>query len=275
MLHYAVSKSLETDEVRHLLAHCRKIVALVYCSQPYRTKLRKVQKDLHMKENQLINDVTRWGSKYKMLERMLERVKATNQIFIEDKKYRSYVITGSQVSLMETPLKTLKGFQELTDFLSREVTITSVIPFLRHIHSLCETVDDEEETAVHIKEVIRGYFATRLELPELLMFLWVAEVLDPRYRALSSDDNSPISTSHWLNLPNQEEVQEYILANAVTIILESNSDTEPEKHAEPQTKTTKKSLVGLLVSKAPSSGSTDSQGQTDVTQEQQCREKLK
>ena len=57
MLHNAVTKGLEGEEIATLLSHCRKIVSLFHSSQPYRTKLKKVMKDLKLPDKQLVNDV--------------------------------------------------------------------------------------------------------------------------------------------------------------------------------------------------------------------------
>ena len=276
MLHNAVCKGLDTDEIKGLLAHCRRIVALFHSSQPYRTKLKKVLKDLKMEDKQLVNDVvTRWGSKFKMLQRIQEQMKATNQIFIDDRKYRDLTINGQQAGLIDTLIKTLDGFNSLTDRLSgeKEVTVTSVIPFLRFICALCEHEVGEEEVSSKVKDVIKDYFSTRLQDADLLMFLRVAEVLDPRYQQLSSDDDCPATI--WLSLPSLEEVKQYILTNAPAIILSRTATVDDAiQTTGPSKKKSKMSLADLLVSKVRTDGQTSSTQDPDFSAEEDCRQKL-
>ena len=147
-------------------------------------------KDLKIPEQQLVNDVvTRWGSKYKMLQRIKHLMPATNQIFMDDRKYRDLTLNWQDAALIDVLLKCLEGFSVLTDSLSGEkaVTISSSIPMLRHIHQLCQTGDDGELVVVHVKDSIKNYVKHRLTHGDLTMFLRVAEVLDPRHHQLSRD----------------------------------------------------------------------------------------
>lgn len=273
MLHNAVTKSLATEDIKRLLAHCRRIVSLFHCSQVYRTKLQKVLKDLKIPEKQLINDVvTRWGSKYKMLHRLKELMIATNNVLMDDRKYRDLTISWQQASLIDVILKSLEGFHTLTDSLSgeNEVTISSAIPLLRHINNLCKTEKEEDETSKAIKDTIKDYFQLKLQVPELLMFLRVAEVLDPRYQELSADDAS--ITSLWLDLPSLEDVKREILDRAPGIV-NSKESSEPSTPAQPPTKKGKKSLVNLLMSNASASASA-AESENAVTPQLEMSDKL-
>lgn len=248
MLHNAVSKSLDTDVIKQLLAHCRKTVALFHNSQPYRTKLKKVMKDLNIPDKQLVNDVvTRWGSKFKMLERIKELMKAINQVLMDDRKYRDLSISWQQAALIDVLLSCLHGFNILTDSLSgeKEVTISSAVPLLRHIDSLCSTEVEEDPTSVAIKTTIKSYLSEKLSDNGLLIFLRVAEVLDPRYRVLSASNESSLT---WLHLPSLDEVKEFILDKAPNVI-NSRPATSSDKSTTPQPeKRIKSTLATLLMS---------------------------
>ena len=263
MLHNAITKGLEREEIAKLFAHCRKIVSLFHSSQPYRTNLKKMLKDLKIPEQQLVNDVvTRWGSKYKMLQRIKHLMPATNQIFMDDRKYRDLTLNWQDAALIDVLLKCLEGFSVLTDSLSGEkaVTISSSIPMLRHIHQLCQTADDEDLIAVHVKDFIKNYLEHRLTDGDLMMFLRVAEVLDPRYHQLSRDDTSQASL--WLNLSTLNEVKKYIIENAPEIVEAKPGVAGEISDNEPPQKKGKKSLVDLLMSSAKTTDDVDNATRT-------------
>ena len=168
LVHNAVSKALEDEVIKSTLMRCRRIVSLIHASQTYRNKLTQTQKSLKISQKQLVNDVsTRWGSKYKMLTRIKEQMPATNHIFVDEKKHRDLTIPWQESEHIDQILKALYGFNKLTDLLSeeKEVTISSVIPLLRHIYELCEIGEDEYGTlTADIKSSIKKYIALKLDL---------------------------------------------------------------------------------------------------------------
>lgn len=85
----------------------------------------------------------------------------------------------------------------------KEVTISSVIPTLRHINTLCGGDTEADELGKKIKGDITNYFRTRLEPDEeLLIFLCIAEMLDPRYldlvKANSATEGERVSTKEFV-----------------------------------------------------------------------------
>jgi hypothetical protein len=247
------------DEIKQTFSHCRKIVSLFHSSQPYRTKLKKVLKDMKMPDKQHVNDVvTRWGSKYKMLKRVKELMPATNHILMDDNKNRDLTINWQEAEIIDRIISSLEGFQQLTDMLSGDenVTISSVIPLLRHIFTLCETTDDQSPMEKDIKVAIKNYFETRLSAnpvhkndKKLMMWLRVAEIMDPRYLKISTVDDTPAQL--WLCWPSLDEVKESILSKAEEIIkARSDSEAYPmfSSSNSPLKKKQKSSLVGLLMS---------------------------
>lgn len=85
LLHNAITNALSGEQrINNILVLARKIVSVFSYSFQYRQKLTKVQKELGLPQQALVNDVaTRWGSKYKMLERLKIQLPAVSQLFVD------------------------------------------------------------------------------------------------------------------------------------------------------------------------------------------------
>ena len=82
VLHNAINSALSPEPIENLLRSVRKLVSVFSFSNNLRQALAKAQKELHLKDNMLVNDVsTRWGSKLKMMERLKEQYPAVEKIF--------------------------------------------------------------------------------------------------------------------------------------------------------------------------------------------------
>lgn len=215
---------------------------------------------MKLPEKQHVNDVvTRWGSKHKMLGRVKELLPATNQIFLNDRKYRDLSVNWQKADVIDSILRALDGFQYLTDVLSadQEVTVSSFISLLRHIYALTTTSEDDDAISSGIKKVIRDYMYKKLATydgkndEKLLMFLRVAEILDPRYLSITTSEESDDAQT-WLNWPKLDEVKREITENTREIIEGRDSEEKvPESKAQDKpggAPPKKKSLVGLLLS---------------------------
>ena len=222
-------------------------------------------KDLNIEEKQHINDVaTRWGSKRKMLQRVKDLLPASNQVFLTDAKYRDLSVNWEEADTMDSVLRALDGFQYLTDVLSadKEVTVSSYIPLLRHIYQLTTSDDDDDDTSKEIKQVIRDYFHKKLSThmeqndKDLLMFLRIAELLDPRYLSVAVAEED--EAQEWMGWPAKDAVKAHVI-NETKHIIEGRDNrddvvtttTTPQSAREdfqsPEKKKTK-SLVSLLLS---------------------------
>lgn len=257
ILHNAILKSLEHEDIQRVLKLARRIVSLFHSSYNYRTKLKKTQKELDLPQHELVNDVvTRWGSKFKMLSRLKEQMPATNKIFIDDVKYRHLNINWQDALLIDSILSALAGFHTLTDVLSgeNEVTISSTVPLLRHIYKLCKIKEDDHDVTCHIKREIKVYISERMKDGDMLGFLRIAEILDPRYLKLSTAEDDV--AGEWIPWPKVEEVKAAIVTLGTNVVnaRESvpNSDNSKQQQAReskpPESKRKKSVLVSLLTS---------------------------
>ena len=103
--------------------------------------LREKQVHLGIDQHKLISDVvTRWGSTYQMIERILEQQKAISAVLAEDRKNWHHMPTDQEFSVLETVAAVLKPLSIFTDALSGEkhLTISAVRPLLKH-SSCCIT----------------------------------------------------------------------------------------------------------------------------------------
>ena len=284
LIHNAVLKSLASEEVERMLVRCRQIVALFHKSHLYRAKLLEHQKKLLLPQQQLINDVsTGWGSKYKMVKRIREQLNAINRIFIDDKKNRHLHIDVKDSVTLDQILKALEGFELLTDLLSgdKEVTVSSAIPLLRHVHRLCRHDRDDEVITMDIKTTIEPYITEnvkevvetseqtakrkRLKKPEkakILLFLCVAEVLNPRYLGVSTATDEV--ADNWLPWPELDDVNEEIIRLGMELWAAQNEETEKETQDQEYQaeKPKRKSLASLLLTSTTANSTANSEPQT-------------
>ncbi len=75
---------------------------------------------------------TRWGTKHKMIERVLEQLPAIRRVLVEDRKHGHLNPTWQDVSVLESINAAMKPVADFTDVLSGEkyVTVSSVKPVL-------------------------------------------------------------------------------------------------------------------------------------------------
>jgi hypothetical protein len=185
ILHNALNNAFSSSaEITNLLKASRKIVSVFSYSHESRKKLEKLKKELKIDCKSLVQDVsTRWGSKYKMLCRLHKCNAAIDQLFVNHRKHRELLLSFEQKDLLSTLVDILQPFSTLTDLLSGDtmVTVSSIMPTLHHIQSLCECDGEEGEVAERIKNCVWDYFSQRFINRELNMYYGSATMLDRRY----------------------------------------------------------------------------------------------
>ncbi|XP_067949471.1 E3 SUMO-protein ligase ZBED1-like [Watersipora subatra] len=229
-----------------------------------------------------------------MVERIREQLNAINRIFIDDKKNRHLHIDVNDSVTLDQILKALEGFELLTDLLSgdQEVTVSSAIPLLRHVHRLCGHDGDDEVITMDIKTTIEPYITEnvkevvetseqtakrkRLKKPEkakILLFLCVAEVLNPRYLGVSTATDEV--ADNWLPWPELDDVNEEIIRLGMELWAAQNEETEKETQDQEYQaeKPKRKSLASLLLTSTTANSTANSEPQTQ-TPAQMLRRKL-
>ncbi|XP_073319674.1 E3 SUMO-protein ligase ZBED1-like [Pagrus major] len=192
-LHLAVSHGLDRDKDRtaRAIGLCKNLVNTFNLSWIRRRDLRKAQSDANLPQHSLILDVaTRWGTKQKMVERVLEQLPAIRHVLVQDRKHSHLNPTWQDVSVLESINAAMKPLAEFTDVLSGEkyVTVSSVKPVLELIKGdlLSPNPDDTTLTA-SIRQTICRVLTEKYNSPAIQVLLRKATILDPRYRGSMED----------------------------------------------------------------------------------------
>lgn len=127
---------------------------------------------------------TRWGSKQKMIERVLEQAHAIKRA-LDDGKHQHLNLTWQDIAVLESINAALKPVAEFTEILSNEkiVTASSVKPVLRLL--TCDLLDPSPENSELTKNLNTKMIAIledKYKDLEGQKMLAKAATLDPRYR---------------------------------------------------------------------------------------------
>lgn len=148
--------------------------------------LKKAQQDFNLPEHSLITECpTRWGSRQKMIERVLEQSKALSQVLSEDKKTRHLVPTWQDTDVLESINNALSPLQEFTDALSGEdyVSVSYLKPVLHLLRTATLTESDQDtDLTKEIKSRALHYIEDKYNDPVTQELLDIASFLDPRFK---------------------------------------------------------------------------------------------
>ena len=151
-LHLAVTNSMKDEvHVARAFGVCRKLVELFAHSWKKKRELSEAQVQLKLPNHSLVSDcVTRWGSKEKMVARILEQEKAIRQVVGTDRKTCHHGKTLMCYNLCTPQLS-------FTDMLSGEdrVTLSSLRAVL---HILKNKVLVESTLDTTLTKDIKGVF---------------------------------------------------------------------------------------------------------------------
>lgn len=168
------------------VAVCEKVVSSFSFSWKRRRDLATAQQELNLPEHQLISESpTKWGSREKMIERVLEQEQAISQVLAADKKTRHLLLTWQDLEVLESVHKALKPLLEFTDALSGEsyVTVSYVKPVLHLFQtSLLAHQEDDSPLTQSIKASILDYLREKYSDPSTDDLLDMASLVDPRFK---------------------------------------------------------------------------------------------
>ncbi|XP_035994647.1 zinc finger BED domain-containing protein 1-like [Fundulus heteroclitus] len=251
-LHLAVSHGLDSDKERtaRAIGLCKSLVNTFNLSFLKKRDLRKAQNEANLPQHNLILDVvTRWGTKQKMIERVLEQLPAIRRVLVHDRKHSHLNPTWQDVSVLESINAAMKPLADFTDVLSGEtyVTVSSVKPVLELINGdLLSSGPDDSTLTASIKNNISTILTGKYSSPAIQDLLTKATILDPRYRgsmeeAGSLDDVKHQLVQELLDLKEPEVSEEGVSGEASS---QAGGGTKDEPTAAPLTK--KKRLSDLL-----------------------------
>jgi len=195
ILHNAVTNSLDEDSVILAIKDCKRLVAAFNTSFKKRRDLEEVQRNLKLPLKVLVNECpTRWNSKYLMIKRLLENEQAL-KVLLSSKEYqRSDLLPPpGQWIILEAVHKALEPFSIMTDLLSgdKDVTISSVIPVIERIKTICKPNEEDHILSNLIREKIKNYILPHVGYSDndrqqptnsSCCLYSICTFLDPRYR---------------------------------------------------------------------------------------------
>ena len=151
------------------------------------------QAELRLPPHRLITETpTRWGSRQKMIQRVIEQEKAISQVLRAEKKTRHLVPSWQEMDVLESVSKTLGPLIEFTDALSEEeyVSVSYLKPVLHLLNNTVLTpAEDDTDLTKDMKKSILKYLNEKYSEAATDDLLDMASLLDPRFRATYSADD--------------------------------------------------------------------------------------
>ncbi|XP_041841404.1 zinc finger BED domain-containing protein 4-like [Melanotaenia boesemani] len=186
-LHLAIENAVKDDaRVKQATGLCKQMVGVFSHSWKKKTALKTAQQELHLPEHSQITECpTRWGSRQKMVERVLEQSKALSQVLSEDKKTCHLVPTWQDPDVLKSINKAIGPLQEFTDALSGEayVSVSYLKPVLHLLRTSTLTRSDEDtDLTKEIKSRALGYIEDKYSNPATQELMDITSFLDPRFK---------------------------------------------------------------------------------------------
>ena len=133
-LHLAVVNSTKDDpRVHRALGLCRKIVTSFSYSWKKKRNLAKVQSDLGLSPPSLVTAcATHWGSRKKMVSRILDQESSIRQVLSADRKAIHLIPMWQDLEVLESMQAALSPLADFTDMLSGEerVAVSTIKPVM-------------------------------------------------------------------------------------------------------------------------------------------------
>ena len=182
-LDLAINKGLNDRRIERALSICRKVEAAFSSSWKRQRNLKDTHVQKGLPQKKLKSDVcTRWGSKADMIGRIVEQQDAIHVVLGQDRKASHLVPTWQDVDVLQSVLKAIESFKDLTDLLSGEkrITCSAIKPLIKVINDkIIIPQDDNSGLALEIKSRIKADLESRYEHSEINLLLDVCAFLDP------------------------------------------------------------------------------------------------
>ena len=133
---------------------------------------------------------TRWGSKQKMVDRVLEQIPAIKRV-LDDRRHQHLIPSWQDIAVLESVNAALKPAADFTDLLSGEnyVTVSSIKPVLKLLTEDVLKPSDEDTTLTSdIKRKMCSVLEEKYRPAALQATLAKSCLLDPRYRGNNFDE---------------------------------------------------------------------------------------
>ncbi|KAL3972516.1 desumoylating isopeptidase 1 [Sarotherodon galilaeus] len=186
-LHIAIERSVKDPRIERAVGVGKKIVAAFGHSWKRQRALQAAQKELGLPEHKLITECcTRWGSKQRMIQQLLEQEKAITQVLAADKTTRHLMLTWQDTEVLDSVSTALSPLLEFTDVFSAEeyVTISCVKPVLQMFNNdMLKVKEGDTELTKDIKTAILDYMNKSYKDSVTEGLVNIASFLDPRFHS--------------------------------------------------------------------------------------------
>ena len=195
-LDLVINKGLKDSRIDRVVALCRKVVSSFSYSWKRQRDLKEAQTQKNLPEKKLKGDVvTRWGSKVEMMERIIEQQDVIRLVLSQGRKVSHLVPTWQDFDVLESVIKAVKGFSDLTDLLSgeRRVTCSAIKPLIEVINkNILSPKTGDSPMTLEVKERIRNDINTRYKSEAMSSLLDICSFLDPRFKDRFSIEDEPV-----------------------------------------------------------------------------------
>lgn len=165
---------------------CKKVVASFTFSWKKKRDLAAAQEEFHLPQHKLVTESpTRWGSRQKMIERVLEQHKAISQVLGADEKTRHLVPSWQDLEVLEAMHGALNPLLEFTNALSGEcyVSVSYLKPMLHLFKTeILKTSDKESPLTKDMKMTVMAYLEEKYADQKTDDLLDIATLVDPRFK---------------------------------------------------------------------------------------------
>ncbi len=162
---------------------CKSVIATFSRSWKKLRNLTTAQQQKGLLIHKLKADVvTRWGSSYEMVKRLIEQMEAVRMDLATDNKKSHLIPSWQDCDVLATIAAALKDLKEMTDALSGEasVTVSAIKPLLKYITAeILILIEGDSELT---KERVKVDLEVRYSDPELFQLLEFASFLDSRFK---------------------------------------------------------------------------------------------
>ncbi|XP_063732505.1 E3 SUMO-protein ligase ZBED1-like isoform X1 [Eleginops maclovinus] len=233
----------DEQRIKRATGLCKQLVAVFTHSWKKKAALKQAQQDLNLPQQSLVTECpTRWGSRQKMIGRVLEQSKALCQVLSEDRKTRHLVLTWQDTDVLESVNNDLGPLQEFTDALSGEdyVSVSYLKPVLHLLRTatLAET-DQDTNLTKEIKSRALHYIEEKYSDPVTQELLDITSFLDPRFKkSYISEENVPYIKDR-VKMEMEQVAQKEQRACVTTHPMPLSAEEEP-----PSTSTKRKRSLG-------------------------------
>ena len=227
-LHLAITNSMKDDDhISSAIGIAHKIVGAFAHSWKKKRDLIKVQTEMDLPHHSLVTEcTTRWGTHYKILDRILEQERALVQILGADTKTAHLKPLWQDTEVIESIVSALKSVSDLTDVLSREerVTASYLKQLLNHLQNeaLAEKEEDitlKSDIQLRIKQYMKVKDDESVMSILKICILKICCCLDPRFMLKHCNDDETIA------------IRQSIIQQGI-IIARRMEEQQPPRHPE-------------------------------------------